>query len=112
MQDNETLYKEFLQRDDLIVDMDGKRYYRLAWSSLIRLSFLKKDILAVCPHPELPNGKEYLYEDENGHHFIFRELHHYSFQNAIPEWFLRSGEWDMEWQETEEIGEYLTALPK
>lgn len=110
MTDRDKLYEEYLHRDDLIVEKDGKTYYRIAWSYLIKLNAAKKEILAICPCPDMPRGEEYLYEDENGNHFVFGGYHHYNFIKVAPKWYMRSGECGMEWKETKEIGQYLTVL--
>ena len=108
--DKEKLYDEYMQRDDLVIERNGKQYYRIAWSYLIKLHTAKKEILAICPHPDMPRGEEYLYEDENGHHFTFGGFHHYNFIQTAPKWYMRSGECGLEWQETKEVGQYLTAF--
>ena len=51
-----------------------------------------------------------IYEDENGNHFSFTGFHFASFAGKIPDWYLKCGLCSMEWQETKNIGKYLTII--
>ena len=106
MSEVEKAFEEWKQREDKVVEIDGKTYYRIIWSDVFRLSWSKKETLCVVPNPDMPAGQKFI--DENGNRFTFGARVHLSFRSPVPEWYFEAGQIVLDWHETKEIGEYLT----
>ena len=104
----EKAYEEWLSRIDKTIKIDSCIYYRIIHSALFNFTAIDKEVLCVVLSPDMPKGKKF--EDENGHHFTFDGYHHIKFANDIPEWYLKSGQCSLKWEETKEIGKYLKIL--
>ena len=106
----ERIYEEYQKKNDKIIHIENKKYYRIVRSEIIGFESLGLEILSIIPCPDMPVSKDYIYEDENGNHFTFENYHHYNFIGDIPNWYLQAGECTVAWRETKEIGEYLTII--
>lgn len=101
-------YEAWKLRNDKVIDVDGKLFYRIIWSDSFKLSGYDKEILCAVISPDMPKGKDY--EDENGNHFTFKGFNHIRFIDEIPDWYLEAGECCLEWHETKDIGNYLKVI--
>ncbi len=101
-------YKEWLNRNDRIIEKDNYTYYRIVWSECFKFSFKEEESLFAVLSPDMPKGK--YFEDENGNHFKFDGFHFIRFIGEIPEWYLKAGECSLKWVETKEIGKYLRVI--
>ena len=108
MSEMERIYEEWLRRSDRTIEIDGNTYYRIVYSECFNLYSRGKEVLCVILSPDMPRGK--IFEDENGNHFIFDGYHHIRFIDEIPEWYLKSGQCSLKWQETKVIGKYLKVI--
>ena len=106
----EKAYQDFKNSKNQTKIINGKLYYQIIWSDYIDLKGREQGILSVVPSPDMPKNKEFVYKDENGNHFTFGGFHFIRFLGEIPEWYLKCGECSMKWQETKDIGNYLTIL--
>ncbi len=106
----EKAYQEYKQRSDKTKIINGKLYYRIVLSEFFNLTGLENGYLLVIPSPDMPQEISAVYQDENGNHFTFGGRNHFRFSGERPEWYLECGEWNMKWQETKNIGKYLTIV--
>ena len=106
----EKAYQEYKQRTDRTKIINGKLYYRIVLSEFFNLTGYENGYLLVIPSPDMPQEHNAVYQDENGNHFTFGGRNHIRFAGEIPEWYLECGECNMKWQETKEIGKYLTII--
>lgn len=106
----EEAYQEYKQRTDRTKMINGKLYYRIVLSDFFNLTGLENGYLLVIPSPDMPQKKDAVYQDEKGNHFTFCGHNHIRFAGEIPEWYLECGEYNMKWQETKDIGKYLTMV--
>ena len=104
----EKAYNEWLANDKKTMQIGKDKYYRIVYSELFELGVMDRVFLCVVLSPDMPKGKNF--EDENGNHFTFDGFHFIRFIGEIPEWYLRSGQCSLKWQETKEIGEYLKVI--
>ena len=107
----EKLYQKFKQRNDKIKIIDGKQYYRIVYSNFINIKGREKGLLSVVPSPDMPKTYHEIYMDEKGNHFINKGYEHIRFVgDKIPEWYSKCGKFTLDWQETKNIGKYLTIV--
>ena len=106
----EKAYQEYKLRNDKTKIIDGKLYYRIVMSEFFNLTGYENGYLLVVPSPDMPQEKNAIYQDENGNHFTFGGHNHIRFSGEIPEWYLECGECNMKWQETKNIGKYLSIV--
>ena len=106
----EKAYEEYKQRNDKTKRMDGRLYYRIVSSAVFELTGFEEGCLLVIPSPEMPQKKNAVYQDENGNHFVLGGRTHIRFSGQIPRWYFECGECHMKWQETKDIGNYLTMV--
>lgn len=110
MTETEKIYEEYKKRNDKIIYIENKKYYRIVFSTILKIECVGLEILSIIPCPDMPISSDYLYEDERGNHFTFEGYHSIRFAGKIPEWYLQAGECGLKWKETNEIGEYLTIV--
>ncbi len=106
----EKAYEKFKNSKDQTKVINEKLYFQIIWSDYINVNGRERGILSIVPSPDMPKEKDAVYQDENGNHFIFMGYHFASFAGEIPEWYLKCGVCSMEWQETKNIGNYLTII--
>lgn len=106
----EKAYQEYKLRNDKTRIIDGKLYYRIVLSEFFNLTGYENGYLLVVPSPDMPQEKSAVYQDENGNHFRLGGRNHICFAGEIPEWYLECGECNMKWQETKNIGKYLSIV--
>lgn len=107
----EKAYQEFLKRNDKTKVIDGKTYYRIVCSNFFQYNNKKTGYLSVVPSPDMKKQTDVVYQDEKGNHFIFKGFQFIRFVGGkIPKWYFECGVCSMEWQETKNIGQYLTII--
>ena len=105
------MYHKYKQRNDKIKTIDGKQYYRIVYSDFENIKGVKKGILSVVLSPEMPKKYTETYIDEKGNRFIFKGFQHIRFvDDKEPEWYIECGVCTMDWQETKNIGKYLSPV--
>ena len=113
MSNIEKVYLKFKQRNDKIKTIDGKQYYRIVYSDFINIEGREKGLLSVIPSPDMPKNYNETYIDEKGNHFIFKGVQHLRFVgDKVPEWYTKCRVCTVDWQETKNIGKYLTIEEK
>ena len=104
-------YHKFKQRNDKIKIIDGKQFYRIVYSDFINIKGREKGILSVIPSPDMPKKYNETYVDEKGNHFINKGSPHLRFVGGKrPEWYIKCGVCTLDWQETKNIGKYLSLV--
>ncbi len=111
-------YERYLKRDDLIVEVDDKKYYRIIYSrrfvieehsiDYVELIIPWDYIQSLQGDDERLTNKIFI--DENGSRFKFASSEFLSFSGRIPEWYFKCGVFCMRWLDTPEIGEYLSVV--
>ena len=106
----EKAYEKFKNSKEQTKVINEKLYFQIIWSDYIDITGRKQGILSIVPSPDMPKLKNAIYQDENGNHFSFTGFHFANFAGKIPDWYLKCGLCSMEWQETKNIGKYLTII--
>lgn len=106
----EKAFQEYKQRNDKTKIINGKIYYRIVLSEFFNLTGFENGYLLVVPSPDMPQENGAIYQDENGNHFMLGGRNHIRFAEEMPEWYLECGECTMKWEETKNIGKYLTIV--
>lgn len=106
----EKAYENFKNSKDQTKVINEKLYFQIIWFDHINITGREQEILSIVPSPYMPKLKNVIYQDENGNHFSFTGFHFVSFDGMIPDWYLECGLCNMKWQETKNIGKYLTII--
>lgn len=106
----DVIYEQYLERDDIRVEIDGRLYYRIVHKD--KLSIRDGLVLVLVPSELFAGGSiKQTVVDENGNTFNLGCIVHYSFRRPIPQWYLDAVSIEvMNVKEKEEIGDYLALL--
>lgn len=104
MSEVEKTFEEWKQREDKVVEIDGKTYYRIIWSDVFKLSCFEKPVIGVVCGETMPGGR--IFQDENGNHFEFFGF--LTVLHDVRQKIVGAMAFTLKWHETKEIGEYLT----
>lgn len=85
----ERLYEEYINRDDLLVRIDNRDYYRIVKKESF---FIFENIILITVPWELLFGSkcECKVIDENNNIFDLGKPIHINFRDYIPEWYLNT----------------------
>lgn len=104
MAEVEKAFEEWLLRDDKIIEIDGKTYYRIIRSDVFKLSCYENSVIGVVCSETMPGGR--IFQDENGNHFEFFGF--LTVLHDVRQKIAGAMAFTLKWHETKEIGEYLT----
>ncbi len=104
------IYEQYLERDDIKVEIDGRVYYRIIHKD--KLSINGGLVLVMVPWELFAGGNiKQMIVDENENTVEFGSVAHYSFRRPIPQWYLKAVTLDVKnIKDMDEIGDYLALL--
>ena len=101
----ETLYEEWLAREDRIIEKNERTFYRII--SKNKLSLNGGTVIVVVPLSLLKNANWEVI-DENGNSFSLGSPNHMSFKGPIPTWYLETASVIVKGiHEPAQVGDYL-----
>lgn len=104
----EIQYEEWLNRNDRMVEIEGRKYFRIIRKD--RLSIKEGTVLIVVPWDLLKSSNR-KYIDENGCVFSLGSPAHISFRGTIPTWYFETASVPVEGiHELTQIGDYLATI--
>lgn len=102
------LYNEYLTRNDTEIYIDGKRYVRLLHTESF-LTANREFLIAYIPSTLNCRSGDTI-QDENGNKFMLEASIHMRFSGNISEWYLNMSPWSLKWENSKEIGNYVTVI--
>lgn len=98
------LYNEYKNRNDKIITLEGKKYFKI-----IEVSRIAGFTVIVLPNVAL-EGKGNTFQDEKGNIFHVGSPAHYSFKEKIPEWYLETVSLIVKDINRDELGDYVRKI--
>lgn len=80
----EILYENYLNSDDIVIEIDGVKYYKI----IEKVKFpIRRGLVTICvPISALAGNTNHMVVDENGKEFRIGDPAFYTFGGEIPRW--------------------------